>query len=70
MEAEIGDAAGRVWQYLDEHGPTSLGNLSQGVKLPPQIAAMAIGWLAREGKLNFIRAGRNTKVDVRERGAT
>ena len=27
MEAEIGDAAGAIWQYLDEHGVTTLSKL-------------------------------------------
>jgi Winged helix-turn-helix domain (DUF2582) len=69
MEAEIGDAAGRIWQYLDKHGATTPGSLSQRMKLSSQIAAMAIGWLAREGKLNFIKEGRTMKVDLRERRA-
>jgi Winged helix-turn-helix domain (DUF2582) len=69
MEVEIGEAAGRIWQYPDEHGATALMNLSQRVKLRPPIAAMAIGWLAREGKLSFVKAGRIMRVDLRERRA-
>jgi Winged helix-turn-helix domain (DUF2582) len=67
MDAEIGETAGRIWQYLDKHGATALMNLSQRVKVRPQIAAMAIGWLAREGKLSFVREGRTMKVDLRQR---
>src|SRR5215510_10654823 len=69
MEAEIGEAAGRIWQHLDKHGATALMSLSQRVKVRPQMAAMAIGWLAREGKLNFVREGRIMKVDLRGRRA-
>jgi winged helix-turn-helix protein DUF2582 len=69
MEAEIGDAAGTIWQYLDKHGETTPSSLRQRVKLPEQIVLMAIGWLAREGKLNFVREGRIVKVDLRERRA-
>ena len=35
MEGEIGDAAGMIWQYLNEHGQTTLGKLRQGTKLSP-----------------------------------
>jgi len=69
MEAQIGEAAGRIWQYLDKHGATALINLSQRVKVRPQMAAMAIGWLAREGKLSFVKAGRIMKVNLRDRRA-
>jgi winged helix-turn-helix protein DUF2582 len=69
MEAEIGEAAGMIWGYLDQHGETPLGGIRQRVKLSEQIALMAIGWLAREGKLSFIRKGRTVKIDLRERRA-
>jgi Winged helix-turn-helix domain (DUF2582) len=67
MEAEIGDAAGRIWQYLDKHGGTSLGHLPHRVRIPPRVTAMAVGWLAREGKLNFVRKGRTMRVELRDR---
>ena len=69
MEAEIGDAAGTIWEYLDKHGETTLSSIKQRVELSEQIVLMAIGWLAREGKLSFIRAGRTVKIDLRRRRA-
>src|SRR3989442_5563281 len=68
MEAEIGDAAGAIWQYLDEHGVTTLSKLRQGTKLPDQLLLLGVGWLAREGKLRLVREGRTVRVDLRERG--
>jgi Winged helix-turn-helix domain (DUF2582) len=69
MEVEIGDAAGTIWQYLDERGETTLSRLKQQAKLPEQIVLMGIGWLAREGKLSLVREGRTVKVDLRKRPA-
>jgi hypothetical protein len=69
MEAEIGDAAGTIWQYLDKHGETTLSRLKQQAKLPEQIILMGIGWLAREGKLRLVREGRTVKLDLRDRRA-
>jgi hypothetical protein len=66
MEAEIGAAAGTIWQYLDIHGETTLSRLKQGAKLPEQIVLMGVGWLAREGKLRLVKEGRTVKVDLRE----
>lgn len=69
MEAEIGDAAGTIWEYLDKHGETTLSSIKQRVKLSEQMVLMAIGWLAREGKLSFIREGRSVKIELRGRQA-
>src|SRR5437879_11789890 len=68
MEAEIGDAAGAIWQYLDEHGVTTLSKLRQGTKLPDQLLLLGVGWLAREGKLRLVREGRTVRVELTERG--
>jgi hypothetical protein len=69
MEAEIGDAAGTIWGYLNEHGETALGRLRQGTKIPEQLLLMSVGWLAREGKLRFVRERRTLKIDLRDRRA-
>jgi winged helix-turn-helix protein DUF2582 len=45
MEAEIGYPAGAIWQYLDEHGVTTLSKLRQGTKLPDQLLLL-VGPLA------------------------
>lgn len=66
MEVEIGSAAGAVWQYLHhQHGDTTLTKLKQGTKLPDQIVLMAIGWLAREGKLEMAHEGRALRIALR-----
>ncbi len=49
----IGDAAGHVWHYLHEHGPTSLSRLVKDVDIPRDVVMQAIGWLAREDKLSI-----------------
>jgi len=67
MEVEIGVAAGTIWQYLDEHGVTTLSKLRQGTKLSDQLLLLGVGWLAREGKLRLVQQGRTMKVDLSER---
>jgi hypothetical protein len=42
MEGEIGDAAGMIWQYLNEHGQTTLGKLRQGTKLSDQLPLVGV----------------------------
>ncbi len=68
MEAEIGDGAGMIWQYLKEHGPTTLGRLRHGTKLSDQLLLMGVGWLAREGKVSVVQQGRTVQLSLREGG--
>jgi hypothetical protein len=49
----IGDTAGEVWQYLKEHDGTTLTTLVRTVGAPSEAVLMAVGWLAREGKLDL-----------------
>ncbi|MFQ5927330.1 MAG: winged helix-turn-helix domain-containing protein [Terriglobia bacterium] len=65
MEAEIGNAAGMIWQHLDQHGDTTLSKLKLGVKLSDQCLFMGLGWLLREGKVNFAKDRRSLKVSLR-----
>ena len=48
---QIGDAAGQVWHYLSENGPTALSRLAKDVDIPRDVLMQAIGWLAHEDKI-------------------
>ncbi len=65
MEAKIGNAAGIIWRYLDQHGATSPARLKPGTKLSDQLLLMGLGWLAREGKLNFVKDKKSLQVSLR-----
>ncbi len=65
METAIGEAAGSSWRYLEQHGETTLSELKQGTKLSDQLLLMALGWLARENKLNFVHDRRSLKVSLK-----
>jgi hypothetical protein len=66
MQAEINNAAGTIWRYLNEHGELTLTKLKQGTTLSDQLVFAGIGWLAREEKLNFTTEGRKVRVSLRE----
>jgi hypothetical protein len=67
MQAEIDNAAGTIWRYLNEHGEITLSKLKQGTKLSDRLLFAGIGWLARrEEKLNFTTKGRSVSVCLRE----
>ncbi len=54
----IGEAAGKVWKFLDEHGEANLSQIKRYVKIDPNLVLQAIGWLARENKLRIEKKGR------------
>ncbi|MGH1366156.1 MAG: winged helix-turn-helix domain-containing protein [Calditrichia bacterium] len=61
----IGTTAGELWQYLEENGETTLATLKKKVSGGSDLVNQAIGWLARENKLEVIRKGRSVKVKLR-----
>jgi hypothetical protein len=61
----IGEAAGVVWTYLSKHGPTSLTVLAHGVGVPRDLLLQALGWLARENKIDITDKGRGKTVSLR-----
>jgi hypothetical protein len=49
----IGETAGKVWKFLDQKGEVTLNQMKKGIKADPNLILQAIGWLAREDKLQI-----------------
>jgi hypothetical protein len=62
----VGETAGRVWQVLHRNGKSSLSVVKRETKTPEPLVLMAIGWLAREGKIDFHRQGRALQLWLKE----
>ncbi|MFH1610146.1 MAG: winged helix-turn-helix domain-containing protein [Candidatus Bipolaricaulota bacterium] len=63
---DIGFAAGRVWRYLLECQPVALSRIAREVEGGQTLVLMAVGWLAREGKVEFVEEGRVRLVRLRD----
>lgn len=50
----IGTWAGEVWNALNGNGELNLKQLKKATKLKDKEVFAAIGWLAREGKVNVV----------------
>jgi|BarGraNGADG00212_2_1021979.scaffolds.fasta_scaffold265915_1 hypothetical protein len=59
---EIGATAGKVWGFLAASGPVSLSAIEKGVDAPRSLVYMALGWLAREGKVAIEREERSIRI--------
>jgi hypothetical protein len=50
----IGNAAGMIWSYLEQQSkPVTLSTLKKEINVSSTVLMMALGWLAREGKLDI-----------------
>jgi hypothetical protein len=54
-----------VWHALDEHGPQSVTKLAKTIPAPRDIVMQAVGWLAREEKLDIDETRRGRIVSLR-----
>ncbi len=66
LGAQIGEAAGAVWRALE--GSTSWTTVTQlrnRTSLSSDMLQRALGWLAREGKIQFEVSGKVVKVMLR-----
>ncbi|MGD0958524.1 MAG: winged helix-turn-helix domain-containing protein [Methylomonas sp.] len=54
----IGEAAGKVWHFLNENGEASVNKVTVETELSKNDVQRAIGWLAKEGKIKIDVNGR------------
>lgn len=62
----IGEAAGQAWSALKRDGQLAVAELEKRVDAPKQLVYMALGWLAREGKLAMSQDKRTIRVWLTE----
>jgi hypothetical protein len=63
--ASIGDTAGVVWKTLSEKGPLSMAKIVKAVGQPRDQVMQALGWLARENKIEIVDDRRMKVVSLR-----
>jgi Winged helix-turn-helix domain (DUF2582) len=61
----IGNVAGDVWGFLSQNGGQTLAAIKKSVDAPADVVVAAVGWLAREDKLEFATSGRQVKISLR-----
>ncbi|MCD7740391.1 MAG: winged helix-turn-helix domain-containing protein [Candidatus Gastranaerophilales bacterium] len=64
MMEMIGEAAGKIWNYLNENGESSLSKMKKDLDLKGNFAELGLGWLAREGKVEMSKKGISTNVKL------
>ena len=65
----VGETAGQVWSALKRQGKTSLSAMEREIDAPQGLTQMAIGWLAREGKIEIGQERRAVSLWLTESGS-
>ncbi|MEW6042589.1 MAG: winged helix-turn-helix domain-containing protein [Elusimicrobiota bacterium] len=60
----IGENAGKIWQALNTKGQSNLTGIKKATRLNDQNLYLALGWLAREGKIKFEQKQKNILVSL------
>ncbi|MGY6275930.1 winged helix-turn-helix domain-containing protein [Methylomonas sp. MgM2] len=66
MRDVIGEAAGKIWHYLDENGDASVTKLANETGLGKNEVQRALGWLLKEDKLNVESSGRTETISLKK----
>ncbi|MCI0499613.1 MAG: winged helix-turn-helix domain-containing protein [Planctomycetales bacterium] len=71
MNDTIGQAAGIIWSMLAKAtAPINIADIPKKTNLTSQVAYQGLGWLAREGKLEYQQKGRSIYVSLVSAGCT
>lgn len=66
MKEKIGSVAGDIWHILQERKEISLSEIPKILNERSMIVNQAVGWLAREDKLEFRTQGQKMFVSLSE----
>lgn len=62
---QVGVTAGKVWHILDEFGPQTLTQLKKKMDGSGELVGFALGWLAREDKIDLSQDKKTIKVALK-----
>ena len=61
----IGNAAGKIWEYLDKNGSASVTKITNETGINKNDVQRAIGWLLKEDKLSIEVVGRTETLSLK-----
>lgn len=64
MNKRIGEVAGKIWEILGEKGSIDIARLPRLTKEKSAMAYQAVGWLARENKIQYETKNAKTYIEL------
>ena len=65
MLENIGSVAGAIWHYLEDNDEATVTKLTREIGENERTVLMGVGWLAREGKLDFEQRKQGTYITLK-----
>jgi len=66
VESIFGTKAGVIYQSLNQHGPSNIGDLAKTTSLIREEVYCALGWLGREDKIVLEQKGRTMVFSLKK----
>jgi hypothetical protein len=61
----VGETAGKIWEALSSDGPQTVAQLKKKVNGKGDYVNYALGWLAREDKIDLVQDKKTVRVQLR-----
>jgi hypothetical protein len=65
MNVLVGETAGKIWNLLNDQGPLTFPQLRKKLNGSGEIVSLAVGWLAREDKVDLKQEKKAVKVALK-----
>jgi len=65
MNEHVGSTAGKIWHMLNDHGPQTMAQLKKKLNGTGELVGFALGWLAREDKVDISQDKKSFKVALK-----
>jgi len=65
IKGQVGETAGQVWQTLTTDGPMTLTQLKKKVNGQGDLLGYALGWLAREDKIDMVLQKKTLRLQLK-----
>ena len=65
LKTAVGETAGKVWETLSASGPLTVAQLKKKLNGTGDLVNFALGWLAREDKIDIVKEKKTFRVQLR-----
>ncbi len=65
IKPQVGETAGKVWHTLSSEGPLTVAQLKKKLNGSSDLLGLALGWLAREDKIEITPDKKTLRVQLR-----
>lgn len=65
INQQVGETAGKIWRALSSDGPQTVAQLKKKVNGASDLVNFALGWLAREDKIEIVQDKKTFRVQLK-----